>query len=121
MGPAVSLASPASVLPLPLLQGLLQKAPAALPPGCDFGQTLCFCEEAVQAEMRRRVAQVGRLWGTCLGAELFLGQSQELPSMGQCRVHGRRPLNTRTLGPPLHRPSWGWGLAAAAATRSATI
>lgn len=39
------------------LQGVLQKAPDAVPTGADFSQTLCFCEEAVQAEMRRRVAQ----------------------------------------------------------------
>ncbi len=39
------------------LQGVLQKAPPAVAPGADFSQTLCFCEEAVQADMRRRVAQ----------------------------------------------------------------
>ena len=39
------------------VQGLLQKAPDTIAAGSDFSQTLCFSEEAVQADMRQRVAQ----------------------------------------------------------------
>lgn len=38
------------------MQGVLQRAPDAVPPGADFSQALCFCEEAAAAEMRRRAA-----------------------------------------------------------------
>ena len=39
------------------VQGLLQKAPDTVAPGSDFSQSLCFSEEAVQSDMRQRVAQ----------------------------------------------------------------
>lgn len=39
------------------VQGVLQRAPDVLHPGQDFSQTLCFSEEAVQAEMRAKVTR----------------------------------------------------------------